>query len=297
MPYRILCLHGMGVNAAIFASQTAPFRSLLPNDYDFHFIDGPFESESAPGIESFYPNQRYLCWYDTPTTAKVAAAHRHVLSIIDRDGPFEAVMGFSQGAALAASMIIHHQLAHGTETPPLFRAAVFMCSPIPFSHSLEFGIDTRNYFGTPASKPNPARPACPTKVPEYLITDPRYLRGEEALAADKQRKTPPKEDIGQGGVVTGAAEQACAPSLSSSSVLNTYYQMFHHTTDSVRIEIPTAHIYGRKDKWRLHSMDLVKLCDSTQVSVLEHLSGHEVPRDASEDICDIVETVFARGLA
>ena len=72
-----------------------------------------------------------------------------------------------------------------------------------------------------------------------------------------------------------------------------YYQMFHPTVDSVRIGIPTAHIIGRKDMWRLHSKDLVGLCLPRAARVFEHGWGHEVPRGASEEICDLVETLVA----
>ncbi len=43
-----------------------------------------------------YPGP-YRCWYRTPTAAKVAAAHKHVLSFVERrEGGFDVVMGFSQ---------------------------------------------------------------------------------------------------------------------------------------------------------------------------------------------------------
>ena len=173
--------------------------------------------------------------------------------------------GAQKGAALAASMILHHQIDHPSE-PLLFRAAIFICSPVPFSYSLDYGIDTRTYFGLKVAKPS--RAGCSTTVPKYLITDAAYLKGEEALE--------PKRD---GQYIRSVP---------------TYYQMFHPSADDIRIAIPTAHIYGRKDKWRLHSIDLAKLCRRDLASVLQHDGGHEVPRSASEEICDLIETVFAK---
>ncbi|KAL2050626.1 hypothetical protein ABVK25_009134 [Lepraria finkii] len=103
---RVLCLHGMGVNAAIFEAQTAHFRSLLV-DFEWVFVDGPTECEAAPGIAAFYPPP-YRCWYTTPTTAKVDSAQRLISSIIEREGPFDAVMGFSQ--VRGSSSTIRHRL-------------------------------------------------------------------------------------------------------------------------------------------------------------------------------------------
>lgn len=43
-------------------------------------------------------------------------------------------MGFSQGAALAAAMIVHHAQTN-PHAPPLFRAAVFLCGAAPYEAS------------------------------------------------------------------------------------------------------------------------------------------------------------------
>jgi predicted esterase len=53
------------------------------------------------------------------------------MAFITEHGPFDAVMGFSQGAALAASLIINHRKKNPTSAP-LFRAAVFICGVRPW---------------------------------------------------------------------------------------------------------------------------------------------------------------------
>lgn len=54
---------------------------------------------------------------------------------------------------------------------------------------------------------------------------------------------------------------------------------FHPTVDKLRINIPTAHIYGRLDPYYRQSMELAKLCDQQWASAFEHPQGHLVPRD------------------
>lgn len=76
----------------------AHFRSLLPMNYEWVFIDGPSECDAAPGVAAFY-EPPYLCWYTTPTTAKMDSAQKLISSVMERDGPFDAVMGFSQVCA------------------------------------------------------------------------------------------------------------------------------------------------------------------------------------------------------
>ena len=139
---------------------------------------------------------------------------------------------------------------------------------MPFSQSLDVGIDARTYFGLRGIQ-RPSRPGCPTNVPEYLITDPAYLEGEDEL-----------DDSSSGD----ESQQALHVPR------GIYYQMYHPSVDSVRINIPTVHVYGRRDKWRLHSKDLVKLCSSNLTTVFEHDGGHEIPKSASEEICDAIET-------
>jgi predicted esterase len=50
--------------------------------------------------------------------------------LITAEGPFDAVMGFSQGAAISAALIAHHAKMHPGEQ--LFRAAVFICGGAPW---------------------------------------------------------------------------------------------------------------------------------------------------------------------
>ncbi len=165
---------------------------------------------------------------------------------------------------MAGSMILHHQLENAPS--PLFRFAIFIASPIPFSKTLDYGIDTRRYFGMPPTEQTqPARLGCPTEIPSYLVTDKSYLRGEAELEGKPL-----------------------------SSMGDTYYQMFHSSVDSFRIHIPVAHIYGRLDPWYRHSVDLVGLCEKNLSSVLEHEGGHDVPRDMSEEMCDLVENTVAQ---
>ncbi|KAI9642735.1 hypothetical protein NHQ30_008466 [Ciborinia camelliae] len=265
---RVLCLHGMGSSARIFESQTAGFRDLLSEDYDFDFLDAPTICNADPGLKDIYPGP-YRCWYKTPTTASMSKIHALIIEYMDMNGPYDAVMGFSQGAAVAASIMLQHQLSNPPHTPPIFKAGIFISSPLPFSPTLDHGIDTRSYFGIPSERPitrlhnSSSRPIC-TKVPAHLKTNPAYLRGRDEL----------KE-------------------LAASEI---FYQMFHPENDEARIPVPTAHIYGSADPWFLHSMDVMGLCDGRKVAVLEHQYGHEIPRVLSGEICDVIETTMIRAL-
>ena len=176
-------------------------------------------------------------------------------------------------------MILHHELENPS-APPLFTFAIFIGSPLPFSHSLKHGIDTRTYFGVSASlncrlSKDYKRP---NKVPGYLITPDRYLKGD---TDDEGSSTDDEVPSKNTSLKHTAADE------------DIYYQMFHSTADEVRMKIPTVHIFGRQDPWYLHSKDVLQLACPDQASVLEHCYGHEVPRHLSEEICDLIEWAVA----
>lgn len=156
------------------------------------------------------------------------------------------------------------------QTPAPFKAAIFICSPLPFSRTPDRGLDCRKYFGfstaAPLQKPRP------TDVPSYLIPDEYFLRGEK-------------------GATTASLTQGFAIGASQSNS-PIFYNMFHPEVDTVRILLPTAHLYGAKDSWRRHSLDLAELC--LDKLTFEHGGGHEIPSYASEEICDTFEELAAR---
>ncbi|KAF7553554.1 hypothetical protein G7Z17_g3560 [Cylindrodendrum hubeiense] len=124
---RFLCLHGMGTSAEIFETQTGPLRQAMGPLNQFDFYEGECEVPPADGIQAVFDCDSYRAWYDPSLGADT---HRKSLElireIIEEEGPFDACMGFSQGAALLASLILSHQDSH-PYSPPLFHLAVFIC--------------------------------------------------------------------------------------------------------------------------------------------------------------------------
>ena len=114
--HRILCLHGYGQNGEFFRARTGALRKALKSA-DFHFIDAPFEarasfiSADADGANGRGPA---LGWWDfegerPATSARYVGLDRtldEVRSTIETDGPFDGILGFSQGATLAAMLCL-----------------------------------------------------------------------------------------------------------------------------------------------------------------------------------------------
>ena len=200
-----------------------------------------------------------------------------------------------QGAALAASYLLHAQL-EGRPAP--VQAAIFICSPLPFARTLDHGLDCREHFNVPHTEALPI--VRPTRVPQHLIPDAYFLRNcpsEEGISQKSGHL--PRTDSGVSLARVDLPRTDSGISLAEASSENAlpkasgpYYNMFHPSCDSVRLDLPTAHIYGASDSWKGHGLDLLKLCANARD--FQHDGGHEIPQYASEEICDLIEDLTIR---
>ncbi|KAH0361705.1 hypothetical protein KCU65_g8567, partial [Aureobasidium melanogenum] len=117
---RILCLHGGGVTAEVFQLQARSLIKALPT-FRLVFADGPFFCAPGPGIASVYedygPFRRWLRWLPEHPDIDDETAIEEVMYAIETckssdpgTGPWVGLMGFSQGAKLAASLLYDQQV-------------------------------------------------------------------------------------------------------------------------------------------------------------------------------------------
>jgi len=106
---RVLCLHGWRTSGDIMKNQMAAFRSHI--DMDYVYLDAPFRATGEPdaGIATFYPNRDYFEWYLKDETAAEGKRKslEYILSVLLKQGPFDGIIGFSQGAGMA-TRVVHH---------------------------------------------------------------------------------------------------------------------------------------------------------------------------------------------
>jgi hypothetical protein len=124
---RILCLHGGGTNARIFRAQCRTLSRALEPHFRLAYAEAPYPSTAGPDVLSVYasegPFKRWLPWLKEHVQNQVAVddatAVRDIDAAIKRamddddatgaDGPWVAIIGFSQGAKLAASLLFRQQ--------------------------------------------------------------------------------------------------------------------------------------------------------------------------------------------
>ena len=141
---RILCLHGGGASAVIFKIQTIRLASLLRAHFHLVYVDAPFTCPPGMGVlpvfETAGPYYRWTPVKEGDDVARVRTAIRKAM-IEEGDGmPFVGVMGFSQGAMLAAGILMEQCLRGGglAGEDVTFKFGVFFVPGFP-----PIGLDSR----------------------------------------------------------------------------------------------------------------------------------------------------------
>jgi pimeloyl-ACP methyl ester carboxylesterase len=93
------------------------------------------DSVPGPGIEGHFDGP-YYSYYQFPRSfddddQSMLEAYALLYDIIEDQGPFDGVLGFSHGGTLASGFLIHHAKTRPQEPAP-FRCAVFLNSLPPF---------------------------------------------------------------------------------------------------------------------------------------------------------------------
>ncbi|TAQ90648.1 hypothetical protein B7494_g1068 [Chlorociboria aeruginascens] len=178
---RFLCLHGFGTNSDIFEVQISQIRERLGSWCEFVFLDGELECEPADGISRIFPGP-YLCYHPkVPTVSELTSARALVLSVLEEEGPFDGIVGFSQGAALAASLI----LQHSTQAQALVSCAIFFCGGLPWMLRSEVVQFHQRY---PDFKPQSVYVPFPRRIVDCMVD-----YGD--MFPENEDETPPAEEV------------------------------------------------------------------------------------------------------
>ena len=182
---RILCLHGDGTNARIFRAQCRGLRAQLRSEFRLVFAQAPFPSNAGSDVLSVYsqwgPFRRWLRWRpEHPPLSPLEIIHAIDDSLEDamaRDdaegatGEWVALLGFSQGAKVSASLLYRQQIIGNATSGPQFRFAVLLAGRAPLI-ALDPGMKTSSVFPDASQiidLPNPQREASYAQKPTLRI--------------------------------------------------------------------------------------------------------------------------------
>ena len=132
---RILCLHGGGTSGIIFKIQLRRLVLALRQYFTFVFVTAPLESGPGPGVvPAFTDCGPYYRWI-TPEGQEKEPLQLEVREILKdamkKDGgEFVGVLGFSQGAMMAAGLLIDQEEGDN-EGMPEWKFGVMLCGGHP----------------------------------------------------------------------------------------------------------------------------------------------------------------------
>ncbi|CAL8579971.1 hypothetical protein XPA_005704 [Xanthoria parietina] len=116
----------------------------LDQSHTFEFPEGGIITPiSTVDIKAYYPAEdQYFQYYDSNYAPSLTLALAQLESYIQIEGPFDGVLGFSQGASLAAAYLV--RLSRDFPSRPLpFRCAIFFSGGPPFDPQALEQIEVR----------------------------------------------------------------------------------------------------------------------------------------------------------
>lgn len=108
----------------------ASLRVRLDNHHEFEFVEGPFIWPPARGIEEAFGKQDAYYSYFDDTLQSIHQAVLDLAQYLSSEGPFDGIIGFSQGGALAATLLAAE--ARGLLPTSGLKCAIFLSCGQPW---------------------------------------------------------------------------------------------------------------------------------------------------------------------
>ncbi|KAL1349538.1 hypothetical protein AAHE18_07G165300 [Arachis hypogaea] len=104
---RFLCLHGFRTSAEILKKQVHKWPQSVINELDLVFLDAPFPCQGKSDVEGIF-DPPYYEWFQFNKEFTEYTNFDECLQYIEdymiKHGPFDGLLGFSQGAILSAAL-------------------------------------------------------------------------------------------------------------------------------------------------------------------------------------------------
>ncbi|RDW58261.1 hypothetical protein BP6252_13672 [Coleophoma cylindrospora] len=208
--------------------------------------------------------------YEHMTLESIKDGHQWLAKYIQENGPYDAVMGFSQGCSLASSFLIAYR-SDNPHTAPPFKAAIFICGGIPVDVLSSYGIDvTQEALDWDRS----------SKI------DLMNQASSEAILRDGKNRWGPRFSS-YDNLETAYSQEG----INSSKSTMVFGIDVAKIPKEMKIPIPTVHIFGSRDPRFPASLTLAQFCDERLRRLFDHGGGHEVPRttNCSTALADSVQ--------
>jgi predicted esterase len=118
MSRKLLALHGYRTSGQILSMQTAGMRHHTGMECVFPDAPHPASGPADLLIQQFYSSYKYYEWYvrkDDDIDSSKAMMNQSLdflVNYVAKHGPFEGILGFSQGAAMMTLLLNHYQITN-----------------------------------------------------------------------------------------------------------------------------------------------------------------------------------------
>lgn len=141
---RILCLHGGGTNARIFRMQCRVLERMLRSHFRLVYAEAPLPAQPGPDVTAAYKDYGpFKAWLRVHSQDPILNEYQIVDGIKDSlsiaqleddnrgaTGEWVGLLGFSQGAHLAASILANQQVLHSGRNA-IYRFAILLAGRGP----------------------------------------------------------------------------------------------------------------------------------------------------------------------
>ncbi|KAM7200795.1 Serine hydrolase (FSH1) domain containing protein [Rhypophila sp. PSN 637] len=300
---RFLCLHPWGTSGLIFEKQLATLCSMLGPAHEYVYINGGISCGPARDLPDFVPGPFYS-WYEALSSPQCQESHDAISETIEEEGPFDGVIGFSQGASLALSFILHHEI-HNPGLPRPFRLALFFCSNAVISPDSNYNADKVAKYSRYYKNPGSAGEIPSVPVADEGDGDDGSDNDDKDQGTDdhptakartkpaKSRSTPKHRALlllpGKKGALVeelvqliidmsnNAPGRGAVTEWPKEHTPGNFPRFMHPLTTRARVPIPTIHVLGRDDPLLRQGELAVRLCDKKKAKVIYFPGSHRIP--------------------
>ncbi|NP_001409246.1 dihydrofolate reductase-like [Beta vulgaris subsp. vulgaris] len=121
---KILCLHGFRTSGSFLKKQISKWDPSIFGNFDLDFPDGIFPAGGKSDIEGFFPPPYYEWFqFDKEFTeyTNLEECISYLCEYITTKGPFDGLLGFSQGATLSALLLGYQSQGNVLKDHPPFK--------------------------------------------------------------------------------------------------------------------------------------------------------------------------------
>ena len=219
-----------------------------------------------------FPDTPLYGYYNPLQPASVTQAEDDLLQLIEQEGPFDGVLAYSGGTALAAQIIIRDSQKNAFSLPEErpFRFAIFIngVTPLKVIPAQEVRAETLGESHDPS--------LVKEEVSNLLLRDSATRVRKKQSEYDTYDPAAIKQDI---ALLESRVTIDGRPCLSNGIDAITRY---HVDLDGVLIDIPTLHVRCLEEVDEDHGLNLTKLCDPESVTEYFHRNGEDFPRGHAE---------------